>query len=363
MSYLVCHVQKFKSSDVRGIQIHNQRESKNNKNKDIDPQKTKLNYDLHNPNPINYTQRVKEIIKEGYTGSRAIRKDAVVMNGILISSDNGFFKTLKPVEQKEFFNAAYEKIKDLYGEDKIVSAKVHMDETTPHMHVSLVPLIDGTLSSKKLFDRKALRKLQDEMPKYLKDKGFKIERGEENSENTHVDPNEYKRNEREKIRKEMEKEIKQLENEIRGLRADLRSDIALTTLNPKKSLLGANLTLKQDEYDTLIRIAKKSVIVDSQNELLKMSSESKTKDIDAMTKTVDKLTEQVKKLQSKYDKLIKKYDHVYDQAKFMKNFLDDHDLLDEAKELRKDMAKDNEDLEKEKVKEVIKKSPSWEQEI
>lgn len=29
MSYLVCHIQKFKNNDVKGLQIHNQRESDN----------------------------------------------------------------------------------------------------------------------------------------------------------------------------------------------------------------------------------------------------------------------------------------------------------------------------------------------
>mgnify|MGYP004447191875 CR=1 FL=1 len=37
MSYFACHVEKFKSNDVRGLQIHNQRESSNSKNNDIDP--------------------------------------------------------------------------------------------------------------------------------------------------------------------------------------------------------------------------------------------------------------------------------------------------------------------------------------
>ena len=59
MSYLICHVQKFKANDMKGTQIHNQRESENSKNKDINKDRTILNYDLHNEKHINYNRKVK----------------------------------------------------------------------------------------------------------------------------------------------------------------------------------------------------------------------------------------------------------------------------------------------------------------
>ena len=154
MSYLVCHVQKFKSSDVKGMQKHNQRESENSKNKDIDRSKTEFNYDLHNKQHINYNHKVKEILTNGFKGTKAIRKDAVVMTSTLITSDGEFFKKLLPEEQKEFFKQSYEYLKDRYGEKNIVSATIHMDETNPHMHLCSVPLTkEGRLSAKILFDR------------------------------------------------------------------------------------------------------------------------------------------------------------------------------------------------------------------
>ena len=38
------------------------------------------------------------------------------------------------------------------------------------MHLGVVPIIDGKLSSKKLFDRKMPRDIQEELPKRLKEK-------------------------------------------------------------------------------------------------------------------------------------------------------------------------------------------------
>lgn len=215
MSYFVCHVEKFKSNDVRGLQIHNQRESSKSKNNDIDPYRTILNYDLHNEDKINYNHRVKEIIAEGYKGAKAIRKDATVMTSTIITSDKGFFDKLSLEEQRKFFEEAYNFLKECYGEKNIVSAVVHMDETTPHMHLTAVPLTDdGKLSAKTIIDRKFLRHIQKAIPELLQSKGFDIERGVEGSAKGHTDTDDYKKEQLKKLRAE-NKELKRQNEELR----------------------------------------------------------------------------------------------------------------------------------------------------
>ena len=215
MSYFACHVEKFKSNDVRGLQIHNQRESSKSKNNDIDPYRTILNYDLHNKDKINYNQRVKEIIAEGYKGAKAIRKDATVMTSTIVTSDKGFFDKLPLEEQRRFFEEAYNFLKECYGEKNIVSAVVHMDETTPHMHLTAVPLTDdGKLSAKTIIDRKFLRHIQKAIPELLQSKGFDIERGVEGSAKGHTDTDDYKKEQLKKLRAE-NKELKRQNEELR----------------------------------------------------------------------------------------------------------------------------------------------------
>lgn len=215
MSYFACHVKKFKSNDVRGLQIHNQRESSNSKNNDIDPYRTILNYDLHNKDKINYNQRVKEIIAEGYKGAKAIRKDATVMTSTIVTSDKGFFDKLSLKEQRLFFEESYKFLKECYGEKNIVSAVVHMDETTPHMHLTAVPLTeDGKLSAKTIIDRKFLRHIQKAIPELLKSKGFDIERGVEGSVKGHTDTDEYKKEQLKKLKDENQ-ELKRQNLELR----------------------------------------------------------------------------------------------------------------------------------------------------
>ena len=85
MSYAVCRMQKVKSAGLKGMQFHNQRERKSRTNDDIDHERTRENYDLKNDKNIDYNERVKEIIESQKTGTRKTRKDAVLVNELLLT--------------------------------------------------------------------------------------------------------------------------------------------------------------------------------------------------------------------------------------------------------------------------------------
>lgn len=70
MSYLVCHIQKFKNSDVKRLQIHNQRESDKSKNIDIDKSKSYLNIDLHNIGALIIISKSKILLSKVIRGLR-----------------------------------------------------------------------------------------------------------------------------------------------------------------------------------------------------------------------------------------------------------------------------------------------------
>lgn len=224
---MVCHFGKYKSGNVFGLQKHNQRENENYSNIDIDKARTPLNYDLVNQEDINYLKRVKTIIEANRRSERAIRKDATVYCECIISSDGAFFENLTDDKQKEFFKSSLDYLKNRIGEEFIVSANVHLDETTPHMHVGFVPIIENSLSAKKLIDRKFLREVQDQLPAYLKNIGFDIQRGIEGSKRKHKDIKEFKK----EIDREVENKCKdintmeshknELESQIEQLEADL----------------------------------------------------------------------------------------------------------------------------------------------
>ena len=122
---------------------------------------------------------------------RKVRKDAVLMGAFVISSDGEFFKRLMPSQQRRFFEDATEYFAEKYGEENIISAVVHMDETTPHMHMNLVPIVDRRLCAKELFTPKTLRELQSDFWENV-GKKWDLERGKPGSQAKHKSVAEYK---------------------------------------------------------------------------------------------------------------------------------------------------------------------------
>ena len=90
VSYAVVRMQKMKSHNLKGMQFHNQRERKSQTNEDINEERSHENYDLKNEENIDYNERVKEIIDSQKVSTRKTRKDAVLVNELLITSDRNF---------------------------------------------------------------------------------------------------------------------------------------------------------------------------------------------------------------------------------------------------------------------------------
>ena len=94
MSFAVVRVQKMTSGSVKGIEIHDKREKEvSHTNQDIDFEKSKFNYDLHQTQVQSFQKTVKEKIK-ALELPRAVRKDAIVLAQVLVTSDSDFFKNL-----------------------------------------------------------------------------------------------------------------------------------------------------------------------------------------------------------------------------------------------------------------------------
>ena len=158
MNYGIVRVQKFSSGSVKGIEIHDRREKEgiSHTNKDIDWSKTDFNYDLCEKQNKSFTKASKERISK-LNLKKAVRKDAVVMAQVLVTSDHEFFETLPYSEVRNFFENSYAFLSERYGKENVISATVHMDERTPHMHFNFVPVTqDGRLSAKSVLNRQSL---------------------------------------------------------------------------------------------------------------------------------------------------------------------------------------------------------------
>ena len=102
----------------------------------------------------------------------------------LITATPEFFKGKKRAEIKEFFNEALKFIKQNQALETIISAVVHLDEKSPHMHLCFVPLTeDKRLCAKEILgNKKKLTQWQDKYWEHMVKKYPDLERGESASE-------------------------------------------------------------------------------------------------------------------------------------------------------------------------------------
>ncbi len=251
MSYCVARMEKMKSDNLVGIGNHNQRRFSNHSNKDIDVSKSHLNYDILDK-VKSYKTDIEGYINANKSSKRAVRKDAVLVCEWIITSDSDFFESMSPADTREYFQTAIDFFAERYGSKNLMYAQVHLDERTPHMHLGIVPFDkDNKLTAKTMFDREALQDIQNELPLYMNERGFKVERGRAGSEAKHLTVQEYK---------DVQKEIKKQSEVLDGVKKELESVKNVTRTKDfldeldsksKKTLLGNDVKISQEDYQEL----------------------------------------------------------------------------------------------------------------
>lgn len=211
MAYGIYRVEKRTRGDVKGIQIHNNREKEGvcHTNHDIAWERTKENVTLVACN--NYLQAIDKQIAN-LNLKRKPRKDAIVMLDHFIGGSPEFFQNKTKNETLAYFTDCLFAIENRFGH--VVSATIHYDEATPHMHVVTVPITkDNRLCAKDLLgNRQAMSKIQDWFHKHVFAK-YNLERGEVRSGDNareHLDCMRFKRETTEKQMQTFQKEVDRL---------------------------------------------------------------------------------------------------------------------------------------------------------
>lgn len=191
--YGILRFAKYKGPEIGHIEAHNERTKETYpSNPDVDTEKSKYNLHLITPKRKYRAEAERQIAE---TGCRT-RSDSVRVVEALITASPEFFKGKKRAEIKEYFSYALEFIKANQSEKTIISAVVHMDEKTPHMHLCFIPITDdGRLSAKEIVgNKKKLTWWQDEFWKHMVKKYPALERGESASKTgrEHIPPRLFK---------------------------------------------------------------------------------------------------------------------------------------------------------------------------
>lgn len=158
---------------------HNERKKEVYKsNPDINHTAKDDNYHLVAPQQT-YRREITRMITEAGCKKRS---NSVVMVEALITATPDFIRPLRPEEQYEFFERALKFVGSRVGRKNIISAVVHMDEKTPHMHLSFCPIVyrkeGNSLSAKDILGNRAkLTKWQDDYHEVMSSRWTELERG------------------------------------------------------------------------------------------------------------------------------------------------------------------------------------------
>ena len=370
MSYAIIRNEKLTRVEAQGTYIHNARRSKGHTNKDIDNGRTHLNF-YCKKNEQTYIKEFDRIKKE-YDLKGHIRSNSIILCEMMITSDNEFFDKIGLEETKRYFKESYKFVcnyKNL-GEKYIVSAVVHLDETTPHMHLIYIPVIHTKDKEGKEIDkicardfwrgRDSYRDLQNEFHKYIISKGFDLERG------VPIEETGAKHQKIEELKKitNFENTKKVLENvklelpEIPNI-----NDIKLIKLNKEKvenEIIKPKDELIQELYQdniTLHReLSKQAKVVNE--------AEKYQKERDKIIADNKELNSKVKKMESEYKEKSNTLDLKFDSRKreLEKEFEEkNYEMKYEYKSKIRNLEKENNKLHKiiDKFYETIEKFITW----
>ena len=204
MSFAIIRNTKYKRENLKGIYRHNERKNKNYSNDNIDKERSYLNYSIKSPK-YRYDKEFDRL-KEKYNLKGQIKTVSNIACEYIITSDKQFFEEIGEEETKRYFETAYNFVTEYknLGEQYIMSAKVHMDEETPHMHLIFLPVVHTTDKKGNNIDKLACsefwkekdsyRRLQDAFYQYMTSHNFELERGvpKEETGREHLDIKEYK---------------------------------------------------------------------------------------------------------------------------------------------------------------------------
>lgn len=287
MSYAIIRNEKYKRENLKGIYRHNERKNRNYSNKNINKEKSHLNYSLKDCK--HSYEKEFELIREKYNLKGQIKTVSNIACEYLITSDNELFTNIGEIETKRYFETAYKFVtqyKNL-GEEYILSAKVHLDEETPHMHLVFIPVVHTTDKKRNSIDKIACsefwkekdsyRKLQDTFYEYMIKNQFQLERG--NVENrVHLSVEDYKKvtgfNKTETILKDIKLELPDIPNinEFNKLSLNRDKKIEKEIIKPKDELIEKlhqdNIRLYK-ELDKQVEIISKAEEVEKENVKLK----------------------------------------------------------------------------------------------
>lgn len=242
-------------------------------NESIDSERTPMNYNLAPDRELSQGDFVRKRCSEVYCMNR---KDVNVLCSWVVTVP----KDVPEVEYEKFFHATYDFLEKRYGRENVVSAYVHMDEVTPHMHFAFVPVIYDKkkerykVSAFEVIDRRELTVFHAELEKHLESAlghevgilneatkegnksiaELKRESATERLQNATLEASRIVSKAQDDI-KPIEEHKQALQGEIEGLQKDLLTAQQVKDVPHTKALIGDKQVITTEDFNVLCRTA------------------------------------------------------------------------------------------------------------
>jgi len=299
VSYAILRNKNYKKENLAGLYKHNERKNTHYSNKNINKENSKNNYSIKKCNTT-YQKAITNLIQK-YNMKNRITKQTNLLCEFVITSDKNFFEKIGKNETKRYFETAYKFVANYknLGEDFIVSARVHIDEETPHLHIDFVPVIhkidkNGNeihkiACSEYWKGKDSYARLQDNFYSYMTKSGFNLERGNTKG-NEHIDIERLKKLTNYEVQ-QYEKKCMQKEKPIETNNIELLQKQNRRVINKFNTLSNQYVKIRNNVY-MIQKINKK---LQEENENLKSENNNLIEENQKMQKEINHLKDYIRK--------------------------------------------------------------------
>ena len=264
LGHMLKHYERAKDQEGNYVKFGNQ---------DINTALSGMNYNLAPKRDITQGEFIKKRCQEVYCMNR---KDVNVCCSWIVTAP----KDLKENDLPDFFAKTYDFLQSRYGKDNVVSAYVHMDETTPHIHFAFVPVTYDKkkerykVSAFEVITKKDLQSFHSDLEKYInKELGYEIGILNGATKDGNKSIQELKRQSATEILQETKTEAakiisqaqddvniikgqkKVLQSEVKGLQKDLLTAKQVKQVKHTKALIGDKQVVSTSDFENLRKTA------------------------------------------------------------------------------------------------------------
>lgn len=258
-NYSVARVVTYTKQSIGKAEKHNERKNTNYSNMNVNLEQTKNNVHYKTCNTT-YNERLKELVDTGKISLRGLKDNAKIFDELVLDINSDYFEKHGGYDfAKKFYEEAYHFAEKEYGKDNIISAVMHADEKNIalteeygkpiyhyHLHVIALPVVKK--------EREKLEVITDKVK----------QQQEKFAENTSViEETENRKSTAQQELNEIKKDI----DDYKGYKGDIDSiDVG------KSKLFGKKIELDNNDYQNLVKYAKKGVVADI--EITKLKEEN-----------------------------------------------------------------------------------------